>query len=110
MIRVKQSKGGTDRSPLLSPHLLAALRASCQLDRPLRRLFPGQILTQSIPISSDFQADCTSLPHRTLMTLLTKRLALTLHHDKARGTRVTKAGRLAEQRANGALSVRCRAS
>ena len=49
LIRVNQSKGNKDRYPLLSPRLLAELRAYWKLDRPPRWLFPGQDLTKPMP-------------------------------------------------------------
>src|SRR3984893_11505857 len=42
VIRVEQGKGGKDRYVMLSPHLLAVLRAWWQAARPQGWLFPGR--------------------------------------------------------------------
>ncbi len=52
LIRVNQGKGNKDRYTLLSPRLLAELRAYWTLDRPPRWLFPGQDRTQPMPIGT----------------------------------------------------------
>lgn len=52
LIRVNQGKGRKDRSTLLSPRLLAELRAYWKLGRPRPWLFPGQERTRPMPIAS----------------------------------------------------------
>ena len=52
LLRVHQGKGRQDRSTLLSPRLLAALRASWTLARPPQWVCPGQDLTQPMPIGT----------------------------------------------------------
>ena len=52
LIRVHQGKGRQDRSTLLSPRLLAELRASWKLDRPPQWVCPGQDRTRPMPIGT----------------------------------------------------------
>jgi len=68
LLRVKQGKGRQDRYTLLSPRLLAELRAYWKLDRPPRWLFPGQDLTHPMPIGtaqriSYHAKQAANLPH-----------------------------------------------
>jgi integrase/recombinase XerD len=57
LIRVEQGKGGKDRYVMLSPQLLAILRAYWRLARPAHWLFPGRDLKHPISTGA-LQAAC----------------------------------------------------
>ena len=80
VIRVEQGKGRKDRNVMLSPHLLALLRAWWKAARPQGWLFPGQ--SQVNPLTTrQLNRACHAAAH---MAEIKKRVSLhTLRHSFA---------------------------
>jgi site-specific recombinase XerD len=80
VIRVEQGKGRKDRYVMLSPHLLALLRAWWKAARPLGWLFPGRDRVQPMT-TRQLNRACHAAAH---MAEINKRVSLhTLRHSFA---------------------------